>query len=209
MADEYDDEDFIDASIPSRQEYELEAGIQDRTNQVRGLIGRGAFAEAVSKSLEDPPAGRDPQTLKEGAGADKQQAAALTGQSNHLRCENPNLEIENNLGVELAICKLVEAAELGVLCDVHLNHFTTPHPKQDRNLQIVMEALLAPRSMDIPAIVKQLPPAQLDTLMKFVYRGMASPEAFNSAVMLSWHEKVTEVTGLGSIIRVLTDRQTV
>ncbi|KAJ3066135.1 hypothetical protein HDU99_003946 [Rhizoclosmatium hyalinum] len=144
MADFDDDyEDFVDTSIPARSEYELNAAIQDRSNQVRGFVSSGRFAEAVAKALEDPPAGRDAQGAK------------------------------------------------------------------DKNLQVVMEALAAPRGTDIPVIVKQLAPYQLDTLMKFVYRGMAYPEAFNPSVLLTWHEKVTEVTGLGSIVRVLTDRQTV
>ncbi|KAI8619673.1 actin-related protein 2/3 complex subunit 5 [Chytriomyces sp. MP71] len=72
-----------------------------------------------------------------------------------------------------------------------------------------MEALAGPRPADIPAVVKQLPHFQLDILMKFVYRGMAFPELYNSSVLLTWHEKVTEVTGLGSIVRVMSDRLTV
>jgi actin related protein 2/3 complex, subunit 5 len=62
--------------------------------------------------------------------------------------------------------------------------------KQEKNLQIVMEALSAPKSSDIPAILRQLHPQQVDTLMKFIYRGMASPNLFNSALLLAWHEKV-------------------
>ncbi|KAJ3027022.1 UNVERIFIED_CONTAM: hypothetical protein HDU68_004640 [Siphonaria sp. JEL0065] len=145
MADFNDDDDFQEETIlpPPRGEFELNGAIQDRQNQVRGFISRSSFAEAVSKALEDPSVGRDPQAAK------------------------------------------------------------------DKNLQVVMEALAAPRTTDIPVVVKQLPPFQLDILMKFIYRGMGSPELYNPSVLLAWHEKVTEVTGLGSIVRVLTDRQTV
>ncbi|KAI9339083.1 actin-related protein 2/3 complex subunit 5 [Obelidium mucronatum] len=144
MAD-FDDDDFeVETLLPAaRGEYELNSAIQDRLNNVRALIARGGFAEALSKALEDPAVGRDPQGAK------------------------------------------------------------------DKNLQVVMEALAAPRSTDIPVVVKQLPAYQLDVLMKFIYRGMGSPELYNPSVLLAWHEKVTEVTGLGSIVRVLTDRQTV
>ncbi|KAI8622644.1 ARP2/3 complex 16 kDa subunit (p16-Arc)-domain-containing protein [Chytriomyces sp. MP71] len=112
-----------------RSEHQLNAMVQDRSIYVRNAISRGSFAKAVSKALEDPPAGRDPQTSK------------------------------------------------------------------DKNLLVVMEALAAPRPADIPAVVKQLPPFQLDVLMKFVYRGMAFPELYNSSVLLAWHEKVSMKEG--------------
>jgi len=75
----------------------------------------------------------------------------------------------------------------------------------------------------------------LDTLMKYIYKGMSqsapssgkaiSPQATgfsqmqsrslgggeggSMSVLLSWHEKVVEIAGLGSIMRVMTDRRTV
>ncbi|KAJ3127343.1 hypothetical protein HK100_009801 [Physocladia obscura] len=143
MADLDDDLDDFDILPAPRNEFELNAAIQTRANDVRNLISRGAFAEAVSKSLENAPSGRDSQLSK------------------------------------------------------------------DKNIQVVMEALSAPRSAEIAAIVKQLPSWQLDMLLKFLYRGMGIPEQYNSAVLLNWHEKVTEVTGLSGIVRVFTDRQTV
>ncbi|KAL4896984.1 actin-related protein 2/3 complex subunit 5 [Aspergillus ambiguus] len=80
-----------------------------------------------------------------------------------------------------------------------------------------------------------------DCLMKYLYKGMASPAASSGAqsprksvspqstgfsqiqarnlgeggssqqmsVLLSWHEKLVELTGTGSIVRVMTDRRTV
>ncbi|KAJ3090063.1 hypothetical protein HK102_004773 [Quaeritorhiza haematococci] len=82
-------------------------------------------------------------------------------------------------------------------------------PLKDRNTQTVMEALQAVKTVEIPQIVKALDTTRLDMLMKYIYRGMASPELYSSAVLLAWHEKVTEVAGLGCIVRVLTDRKTV
>ncbi|KAF3930694.1 hypothetical protein ABW19_dt0208423 [Dactylella cylindrospora] len=58
----------------------------------------------------------------------------------------------------------------------------------------------------------------LDTLMKYLYKGMARKDApqvgaggasGGMSVLLSWHEKVVEIAGLGSIVRVMTDRRTV
>ncbi|TPX56371.1 hypothetical protein PhCBS80983_g04580 [Powellomyces hirtus] len=80
---------------------------------------------------------------------------------------------------------------------------------KDKNTATVMAALAAAKSGDILNIVKSLDSKQVDILMKYIYRGMASPELYNSAVLLAWHEKATEVAGLGSIVRVLTDRRTV
>lgn len=42
-------------------------------------------------------------------------------------------------------------------------------------------------------IVKSLSKEQQDILMKYVYRGMASPDLCNSAVLLNWHEKVSNL----------------
>ncbi|KAF2757978.1 Arp2/3 complex 16 kDa subunit ARPC5 [Pseudovirgaria hyperparasitica] len=76
----------------------------------------------------------------------------------------------------------------------------------------------------------------LDVLMKYIYKGMAQhtsvaakpaiqpqPTGFSQisgrsggegggqamSVLLSWHEKLVEIAGTGSIVRVLTDRRTV
>jgi len=57
--------------------------------------------------------------------------------------------------------------------------------------------------------VKSLATEQQDILMKYIYRGMASPDLYNSAVLLNWHERVTEVAGVGCIVRVITDRKAV
>ncbi|KAJ3398568.1 hypothetical protein HDV05_002420, partial [Chytridiales sp. JEL 0842] len=124
MADEYDDyDDEVLQTGPLRSEAELVAGINARANDVRNFLTRGDIARAVSRALEEPPAGRDPQHLK------------------------------------------------------------------DRNVQVVVDALSAAKASDIPSLVKALPPAQLDVLMKFIYRGMASPELYNPSILLAWHEK--------------------
>ncbi|KAL2919971.1 arp2/3 complex subunit [Polyrhizophydium stewartii] len=80
---------------------------------------------------------------------------------------------------------------------------------KERTLQLVMEALAATRPADIAGVVAELRPGQLDVLLKYVYGGMARPDLFNSALLLSWHEKAYEVGGLGAIVRVLTDRRAV
>ncbi|KAJ4517752.1 hypothetical protein HRR78_003590 [Exophiala dermatitidis] len=79
-------------------------------------------------------------------------------------------------------------------------------------------------------------PALGDTLMKYIYKGGSSNKAMSPqvtgsqsggfsqiharnfgeggggqvmSVLLSWHEKLTEVVGVGGIVRVMSDRRTV
>ncbi|KAG0165532.1 hypothetical protein DFQ28_008579 [Apophysomyces sp. BC1034] len=75
--------------------------------------------------------------------------------------------------------------------------------------QTVTEVLNQFRILDIPAIVQSLSIDQQDILMKYLYAGMAKPELYNASVLLTWHEKLTEVAGTGSIVRVMTDKRTV
>ncbi|CAG8518382.1 220_t:CDS:2, partial [Scutellospora calospora] len=72
---------------------------------------------------------------------------------------------------------------------------------KEQNTKIVMEVLNSIKATDIPSLVKNLTLEQQDVLMKYIYRGMASPELYNSAVLLNWHEKLTEVAGVGCIVR--------
>ena len=85
-------------------------------------------------------------------------------------------------------------------------------------------------------MLKSLSPDAQDTLMKYLYKGMAMPGwgDVSGSVLLVWHEKVcdlfgplvtlhldklayecgtpiqlTEIAGTGCIVRVMTDRRTV
>ncbi|RIA94807.1 arp2/3 complex subunit [Glomus cerebriforme] len=78
---------------------------------------------------------------------------------------------------------------------------------KNQNTKIVMDVLISTKAT--VGLVKSLSTEQQDILMKYIYRGMASPNLYNSAVLLSWHEKLTEAAGVGCIIRVITDRKTV
>lgn len=54
----------------------------------------------------------------------------------------------------------------------------------------MVEVLNAIKSTDISSHVASLDLDAQDTLMKYLYKGMEQPEAYNTAVLLSWHEKV-------------------
>ena len=113
------------------------------------------------------------------------------------------------------------------------------------HLATVLEVLQGIRQSDVSRILAELlkqpgGSAMGDTLMKYIYRGMASgsstsssgkgvsPQATGSgfsqitsrnfgeggggqvmSVLLSWHEKLTEVVGVGGVVRVMCDRRTV
>ncbi|KAJ1965044.1 arp2/3 complex subunit [Dipsacomyces acuminosporus] len=82
-------------------------------------------------------------------------------------------------------------------------------PAQAANAQLVSEVLAATRTQDIPSIVSSLSDDNRDILLKYIYHGLARPAEFNCGVLLSWHERVVESGGLGSIVRVMSDRKTV
>jgi actin related protein 2/3 complex subunit 5 len=75
------------------------------------------------------------------------------------------------------------------------------------NTSVVAECLL--RIKDIPSTLKSLDSNELHTLLKYIYKAMASPEAYSSSVLLQWHEKTIEICGVGAIVRVLTDIKSV
>ena len=72
-----------------------------------------------------------------------------------------------------------------------------------------MKVLLSTKQNQVDAIVKTLDTDQKDLLMKYIYRGFESPSEGSSAQLLFWHEKVFETAGVGSIVRVMTDRKKV
>jgi len=78
---------------------------------------------------------------------------------------------------------------------------------KDQNAQTVLNVLAAIKEKDIEPAVNALNADQLDVLMKYVYRGLSSGE--QSAALLKWHESVLKKSGLGSIVRALTERKTV
>jgi len=84
-----------------------------------------------------------------------------------------------------------------------------PNDIREKCISTVIEAMCAVKTLEIPTIVKQLSSDELDILIKFVYVGMAQPEIYNSSILITWHEKIINVAGLGCIVRVLTDRNTV
>lgn len=85
------------------------------------------------------------------------------------------------------------------------------HRAKDANFKTVVKALNAVKEGEIKSVVEQVHktygPTGTDTLMKYVFRGLAEVESCGT--MLKWHGAVVEVAGLGPIVRGMTDRKTV
>lgn len=63
---------------------------------------------------------------------------------------------------------------------------------------------------ELGKFIDQLNSEQQDTLVKYLYRTMNTPYgAKQGGLLLSWFEKTVEITGLGPIVRFMSDRRTV
>ncbi|EGC28986.1 p16-arc [Dictyostelium purpureum] len=78
---------------------------------------------------------------------------------------------------------------------------------KDQNATIVLNLLGSFKEKDVETSVESLNDEQLDVLMKYVYRGLAVGE--NSAIFFKWHECVLKKGGMGTIIRVISEKKTV
>eukprot|EP00118_Oscarella_pearsei_P003796 m.15788 g.15788 ORF g.15788 m.15788 type:complete len:154 (+) comp26558_c0_seq1:109-570(+) len=91
------------------------------------------------------------------------------------------------------------------------NPFTASKDQKlkDQAFQIVMRVLMIYKSSEMEKAVASLDREQIDILMKYIYRGFEEPSEKSSSVLLQWHEKVLAKGGIGSVVRVMTDRKTV
>jgi actin related protein 2/3 complex, subunit 5 len=71
----------------------------------------------------------------------------------------------------------------------------------------VEKVLITVTEKEISGLVDALDQESLDNLMKYVFRFMS--KSLNCSLMLKLHESITEKSGLGCIVRVMTDRKQV
>ena len=64
---------------------------------------------------------------------------------------------------------------------------------QDKAFGIVLRVLTAVKAAEVEKCVKILDKNEQDVLMKYIYRGFAEPTEGSSAVLLTWHEKVSKL----------------
>ena len=63
---------------------------------------------------------------------------------------------------------------------------------QNLNLQTLVTILNSTKATEIPGVIRALSQDAQDTLMKYLYKGMALPGwgDVSGSVLLGWHEKV-------------------
>eukprot|EP00056_Hartaetosiga_gracilis_P014459 m.240629 g.240629 ORF g.240629 m.240629 type:complete len:152 (+) comp15608_c0_seq1:185-640(+) len=75
------------------------------------------------------------------------------------------------------------------------------------HVKVMLEIFRAVKSSELADIVKGLSQGETDVAMKYVYKGMQTPDEAYSNVLLQWHSQLTAHGGLGSVVRVLSDRK--
>ena len=80
---------------------------------------------------------------------------------------------------------------------------------REANLGAAMRVMMAIKTSQIEGAVAELDNENRDILMKIIYRGFENPSEGSSGQLLVWHEKVFAVSGVGSIVRVMTDKKTI
>ena len=80
---------------------------------------------------------------------------------------------------------------------------------REANLGVAMRVMMAIKTSQIEGAVAELDNENRDILMKIIYRGFENPSEGSSGQLLVWHEKVFAVSGVGSIVRVMTDKKTI
>jgi len=78
--------------------------------------------------------------------------------------------------------------------------------KKKRFSQVIL-VLQQCKNSEIDGMLKMLSRDDLDILLKYIYRGFSEPSDSTCSILLTWHEKVVALSGLGSIVRVMTDRK--
>lgn len=77
---------------------------------------------------------------------------------------------------------------------------------KDANTAVVEKAISSIQESEVSAIIDQLDLDSCDVLMKYLYRLMSKNS--NCAIVLKIHSVLHDRAGVGSIVRVLTDRKT-
>ncbi|KAH9416095.1 actin-related protein 2/3 complex, subunit 5 [Dermatophagoides pteronyssinus] len=113
---------------------------------------------------------------------------------------------------EKEISNLINSGKLKEALKLVLNSSpigTKSQHLRDANFQLVLKVLLSVKISEIESICMELNFDEIDILMKYIYRGFELPSDNSSAHLLVWHDKAFQKGGVGSIIRVLTDRRRV
>ncbi|XP_035734768.1 actin-related protein 2/3 complex subunit 5-C-like [Vespa mandarinia] len=76
---------------------------------------------------------------------------------------------------------------------------------KDNARNLTQKVLLSIKSNQMDDCLAQLDRDLMDVLMKYIYRGFEIPTEGSSNHLLIWHEKVYNISGVGSIVRAFSD----
>eukprot|EP01133_Synstelium_polycarpum_P007741 gene7741-9071_t len=85
--------------------------------------------------------------------------------------------------------------------------YTKSQAIKDQNATIVINLLGSIKEKDVDACLNNLTADDLDVLMKYIYRGLATGD--NSAIFFKWFEATLKKGGIGSVVRAISERKTV
>ena len=79
---------------------------------------------------------------------------------------------------------------------------------KEKSTLLAVRVLSSMKTSEIAGAIQSLSVEDLDTLMKYIYKGFSlGLDGQQCGCLLSWHEKVAAKGGMGCIIRVLSDRK--
>ena len=129
--------------------------------------------------------------------------------SNEFRKVNVDVYDEDNYADDVAAAELNEAdvSAKESAAREHLNTGGKPEalraalanpplgasdgPLKDRVAKCVMDVFSAFKADEVKKCVAAMTEDEKDVAMKYIYKGMAAPETYNSAVLLVWHGAVS------------------
>ncbi|KAK2719569.1 actin-related protein 2/3 complex subunit 5-C-like [Artemia franciscana] len=80
---------------------------------------------------------------------------------------------------------------------------------QDVMYSLALRAILSIKISQLDEFLGSLDKESLEILMKYVYKGFESPSEGSSGQLLNWHERIVGICGVGSVVRVMTDKLSV
>lgn len=181
--DKYDEdvlleEELID--IDPRSSTELAGIAKQKANDVRGLIGRCVGASPAACSLVSSAHTTPVYPIHHSRG-DARGALAMILSDPPYGETNAEAKVSVQRRAGAWVGKAWPELSLAMLCH------------QNTTLMSLLDIINMTKSSDVASLVKSLSLDEQDMLMKYIYKGLASPELGASAVLLGWHEKVSSL----------------
>lgn len=189
--DQYCEDHFLDDQAdPSTGDRPASACVENETltrleglrDEVNSLLSTGEHFQSLQLVLRDPPVKCKDQLLKD-----------LACRLNRILCV-------------IVVNVIIWNSWINRAADIHIARLFSLSPS------CVFQVLMNFKGAEkIEEAVNGLDKDAIDVLMKYIYRGFEFPGSKNLScgALLVWHEKVMAKGGLGSIIRVMTDRRRV